>query len=406
MRILFVHNNFPGQFVHLAPALMKLGHDVMALSYHENPLASGIKVVRYPIDRGTTPDIHYLAAEFEAKMIRAHAAAAAAHQLKQQGYHPDVIYAHPGWGEAQFLKDVWPGAVLLCYWEFFYQLYGADVNFDPEFPTEELSQVAKLRVKNAPNLLQLHSADAGISPTHWQRQQFPGWAQDRIEVIHDGIDTDSFVPNPQARVQLEGMDRVLVPGDEVITFISRELEPYRGYHVLMRALPALMQRRPNAHVVIVGGSGNGYGQAAPEGKSWKEIFLSEVAAGLDMSRLHFVGKIPHHALRALMQVSAAHVYLTYPFVLSWSILEAMSIGCLVIGSRTAPVEEVIDHGRNGILVDFFDIVALVDQLADVLANPHAYVQLRVQARQDMIERYDLQRVCLPDQIANIHRVLR
>jgi glycosyltransferase involved in cell wall biosynthesis len=399
MNILFVHQNFPGQYKHLAPALAARGHRVVGLGMRAPSPMPGVEVVQYGVRRGTSTGIHPWAAEFETKLLRADAISRAAIELKTRGFMPDVICAHPGWGEALLLKDVWPGAKLLCFWEFYYHAFGADVDFDPEFRDMSFENVAKLRIKNASNLLSLEASDWGVSPTRWQQLQFPAWAQPRMSVIHDGIDTALAAPDPKARVQLKELGLEFTPGDEIVTFVNRNLEPYRGYHVFMRALPELLRRRPNARVLIVGGEGVSYGSQPPAGKTWKNIFLEEVAADLDLTRVHFLGQVPYLAFLRLLQISAAHVYLTYPFVLSWSLLEALSAGCLVIGSRTAPVEEIIRHGENGLLVDFFDPSALASTIAQVLADPGAYAALRTQARQDVIARYDLQTVCLPQHIA-------
>lgn len=218
-------------------------------------------------------------------------------------------------------------------------------------------------------------------------------------MIHDGIDTGRFQPAANASVRLRSPDVILRPGDEVVTFCVRQLEPYRGYHIFMRALPLLLQLRPQARVVLVGGDGTSYGAAPPAGKTWRDIFLSEVAPALDMQRVHFVGRLPHPVLTQLMQVSAAHVYLTYPFVLSWSLLEAMSVGCLVVGSDTAPVREVIEHQRNGLLTDFFDVQALAQTVADALARREELAALRSAARQTVVQRFDLFAHCLPAQLA-------
>ena len=197
---------------------------------------------------------------------------------------------------------------------------------------------------------------------------------------------------------------VLRPGDEVVTFVARQLEPYRGYHIFMRALPLLQKLRPNVRVVIVGADGTSYGAAPPKGQTWKNIFLAEVQDKLDMERVHFVGRVPHDVLTQLMQVSALHIYLTYPFVLSWSLLEAMSIGCLVLGSDTAPVREVIQHGRNGLLTPFFDVEALANSAADALARGKDLQSLREAARATVVEGFDLATHCLPEQVAMLEKL--
>ena len=253
----------------------------------------------------------------------------------------------------------------------------------------------QVRARNTAMTLALLDADRGVAPTRWQASRFPDDLRAKIDVIHEGIDTDLLHPSPRAEVRLRRDGVVLRPGDEVITFVNRNLEPHRGYHIFMRALPAILARRPKARVVIVGGDGASYGPPPPGGGSWKQLFLDEVQGSLDMARVHFVGRVAHGTLLQLLQISAAHVYLTYPFVLSWSMLDAMSAGALVIGSRTPPVEEVIKSGRNGVLVDFFDVDGLADAVVDALANPEAYRAMRAAARQTVMERYDLRRVCLP-----------
>lgn len=315
--------------------------------------------------------------------------------LRAEGFVPDVVFAHPGWGEALHVKDVFPACRLLIYAEYFYTEAGGDTGFDPEFPSPAgWPAQGRLRLKNTHLLHAMAAADSAISPTRFQQSRHPEWFRPRIDVIHDGIDTSKFYPDARQSVKLAQAGISLQAGDEVVTFVARQLEPYRGYHTFMRALPALQRLRPQARVVIVGGNGAAYGAAAPGGRSWRQVFLEEVRDRIDLSRVHFVGSVPHPVLTQLLQVSAVHAYLTYPFVLSWSMLEALSIGCLVVGSRTAPVEEVIEDGRNGFLVDFFDAEALACRIAEVLENRHGLEAVRLAARQSALD-YDLATRCLP-----------
>jgi len=403
LNLLFVHQNFPGQFRHLAPALAAMGHQVKAMAI-DGPGLPGIEVHRYKPARSTSREIHPWVAEFETKVIRGEACAAAAARLKAEGFAPDAIVANPGWGESLFLKDVWPGARLLALIEFYYAARGLDYDFDPEFSRADLARDARLRAKNAHLLLALEAMDWGVCPTQFQAGTVPRTYQDRVSVIFDGIDTAVVRPDAAASVSVNG--RTLHAGDEVLTFVNRNLEPYRGYHIFMRALPEILKRRPNAVALIVGGDEVSYGAPAPNGKTWKEIFYDEVKERLDASRVFFLGRVPYAQYLRVLQVSRCHVYLTYPFVLGWSCIEAMSAGCLVVGSRTPPVEEVIAHGRNGLLVDFFDVSALAGSVVDALARPAHYAPLREAARRIAIERYDLNSICLPQQVALIERLAR
>jgi glycosyltransferase involved in cell wall biosynthesis len=412
MNVLFVHQNFPGQYRHLAPALAALpGHQVRALRIGKDDASwQGVKVSSYAVSpESVTPGGHPWLADMQTKLVRAEAAARAAAQLKADGFVPDVIVAHPGWGETLLLPEVWPRARIGLFCEFYYRGDGADVGFDPEFSkaADELAEAGRLRAKNINHLLSFEDAVAGISPTEWQRSLYPERMHERINVVHDGIDTRALRPNPGISMSLNKGLR-LTREDEVITFVNRNLEPYRGYHVFMRALPELLRRRPKARVILVGGDGVSYG-AAPSGpgqvgKTWRQIFLDEVKDELDMRRVHFVGKLPYADFVQLLQLSRVHVYLTYPFVLSWSLMESMSIGCAIVASDTAPVREVIADREHGLLVDFFDGQSLVERCCELLDDPALAARLGKAARERVVERYDLTTRCLPAQLEWVERV--
>ena len=303
-----------------------------------------------------------------------------------------------GWGESMFLKDVWPDARLGLYCELYHLTTHPFVDFDPEFPSKNpAGDTLRIRMKNLNNRLHEEVMDAGISPTRFQAATFPDHWQDRLTVAHDGIDTNLVRPNPAARLDIED-GPTLTRDDEVITFINRNLEPYRGYHVFMRALPELLKRRKNAHVVMLGGDGTSYGSKPPQGKTWKQIFIDEVRGRIPTphwNRVHFLGRVPYDRFLAMMQVSRVHVYLTYPFVLSWSLLEAMSAEAAIVASDTAPVREVLTEGETGLMVDFFDRAALVDRIDALLDDPDTRARLGANARALVREQYDLQSVCLP-----------
>ena len=406
MKLLFVHQNFPGQFLHLAPEMQRLGHDVRAITDAANKHTSDVPLLRYT---HTAPDVDAkttrLGRNFTLMSDRGVSVARFCQRLRAEGYVPDVIYGHSGWGETLFLKEVWPEAKLLLFCEFYYRGRGADTGFDPEFQAQGFDQVMIAQSRAAYMAQALVHADKGVSPTEWQASTHPPLLRQQIEVIFDGVDCDRLAPNPEARFALPD-GRILKRGDEVLTFVNRNLEPYRGYHIFMRALPDVLAARPEAQVVIVGGDEVSYGQKPKDGGSWKDVILAEVKDRLDLSRIHFTGRIPYARLVDLMHVSRAHAYLTYPFVLSWSMVETMAAGTLVVGSNTAPVAEVIQDGVNGKLVDFFDVKGWSAVLTDALARPEAYLAMRDTAQRMVRDRYDLRSVCLPKQVELLTRLSR
>lgn len=400
-RILFIHQNFPAQFVHAARALVQAGHEVHALGQRPPPgLVPGVQYQRYPLQPVASASSVKLLHDLEVKVTRGQACAAAMAALQAQGFEPDVVVAHPGWGEALFCKDVWPRARLLVFAEFFYG-EDADTGFDPEFDRLDLALRQRLRLKNTVHLHALQAADTLYSPTQWQRSRLPEPYCSQAQVVFDGIDTDAVRPKADAALRLKRDGVVLRHGDEVITFVSRNLEPYRGFHVFMRALPEIQRLRPQARCLIVGGDKVSYGTPPPGGGTWRELLLREIGPQLDMTRVHFLGQLPYADYLKVLQVSACHVYLSYPFVLSWSCVEAMSAGAVVVGSRTPPVQEVVEHGRTGLLFDFFDRQGLAQAVGNVLADPAAHRALGAAARAHVQRHYDLQTRCLPAQLALI-----
>ena len=411
MKILFIHQNFPGQFKHLAPELVRHGHQVVALGlrFAKPEVWRGVQLIPYQLARGSTPGIHPWVGDFESKVIRAQACMAAALALRNQGFYPDLILAHPGWGESLFLKEVWPQARLAIYGEFYYTAKGADVGFDPEFPVHDLlAEAARLSLKNLNNLMHFRVADAAISPTRWQASTFPPEFRAKITVIHDGIDTDFLVPSPVTIKTIPNLP-ALGDGAPVITFVNRNLEPYRGYHSFMRCLPELFRLLPSASVLLVGGDGVSYGAKAPNDLSWRTIYFDEVKAQLtpeQLQRIHFVGHIDYESFVSMLQRSTVHVYLTYPFVLSWSLLEAMSCACAIVASSTEPVMEVIKEGETGLLVDFFNYKALASRIAELASDPALRGELGGRARALARAKFDLHRVCLPKQLQWVEELLQ
>jgi glycosyltransferase involved in cell wall biosynthesis len=399
LKILFVHPNFPGQFRRVAGVLARTpGVEVFGLGdgtwMRGTTAVEGVRAAGYAAPPKSTEATHLYARRFDDAIRRGvQAAQALAAAKKSEGLQPDVILTHPGWGDGFFLRDIFPGTKVIGLFEYFYNAHGADVGFDPEWPSRP-DDGPRLHALNAVQLLALQSCDEGFCPTQWQRSRFPQMWQDRLAVLHEGIDTRHVAPDPSATATLPDGTK-LKAGDEVLTYVARNLEPYRGYHIFMRALPAILKARPQCRVLIVGGDGTSYGPKPTPPMTYRQKYLDEVAAQLDMSRVHFVGRIPFNQYLKVLQISRLHVYLTYPFVLSWSMMEAMSAGCLVLGSATPPVQEVLTDGENGLLFPFLSQEALAERAIDALAIPEKYAALRASARETIIRKYDFETIALP-----------
>lgn len=398
MRYLFIHPVFPGQFLKLMADLAQdPGNEVVHLSHNSSMKGmKGVRKLQYRLEIKDTPLAHPFLVKMNEALHHGDAITRALLQLRERGFRPDVIFSYAGHGQNFYLKDVYPDVPFLGYFEWFLHAHGGEYNFDPAWPLD-FDRQRFIRVHNAHMLMDLQMADAGIVPTRWQQSRFPAEYRNKLHVVHDGVDTDYY--SPQRMDTLRIGDLVLpLAGKELLTYSTRGMEPFRGFPEFMRALAALQQKRPNCHAVIVG-SENIFYSRKPEGAdNYKDALLKELAGQLDLSRVHFTGWLQMKEYRDVLRASQAHVYLTYPYVLSWSMIEAMSTGCLVIGSRTAPVEEVIRDGDNGLLVDFPGHDALALTLERVLSAPEQFATLRARARQTALAFYD-QRLLLPQQRA-------
>jgi glycosyltransferase involved in cell wall biosynthesis len=396
MIALFVHQNFPAQYVHIASRLAERpGNQVYCIAQTNHDDIPGIHTLVYKPDLPALSFCHPYTATFEAAVRTGVAVAEVCRNLRDSGVTPDIVVGHCGWGETLFIKDVFPNVPLLSYFEFFYHAHGADVGFDLEFAPCTPGDHARLQVRNAVNRLAFAASDWGHTATAWQRSLFPVAMQTRISPLHEGVDTAKVRPDPAAWIKLAREDKILTREDEVITYVSRNLEPYRGFHVFMRALPEILRRRPNVHVLIVGGDGLSYSDPPPYGGTFRQMLLSELGGRLDLARVHFLGQVPYETYLNVLQVSSVHIYLTYPFVLSWSFVEAMSAGCVILGSATPPVLEVLRDRENGLVVDFFSMDAICDRVDEVLDDPSRLQAIGDAARATAIRDFDTKTITLP-----------
>jgi glycosyltransferase involved in cell wall biosynthesis len=390
MKVLLIHQNMPGQYKHLARVLGADSSNTVVFITKPKPDVNipGVHKLEFKTRREPSPHTHRYLIGTERSILQGQEVWRMCKKLRDdEGFIPDVICGHPGWGDMLFIKDVYPKTPVLSFFEFYYRAHGADVNFDPNDQSASDDE-ARIRIKNITNLLSLESADWGIAPTRWQFQQNPQEFQSKISVIHDGVDVDVCVPNPNAKINASGTE--LTCKDEVITYISRNFEPYRGFPTFMKAVEIIHARRPNCHIIAVGADEVSYGKKPPGGQTYRQLFMKQTK--YDKTRLHWAGFLEYKQLLKIYQISSAHIYLTFPFVLSWSMMEAMASECLVIGSDTAPVSEVIKDGHNGLLTDFFSPEQLANRIDEVLDHKDRMAELRKNARKTIVDKYSLSKL--------------
>ena len=401
MKFLFSHRNFPAQFRQILVELAKNPeNEIVFITGTKNDVnIKGVKKLLYTPRREVPENCHRYLRQYEDSVIHGQAAAEVAIALKNCGFIPDVIYAH-AWGNSMFFKDIFPNTPLIHFCEWYYNSKNSDIDFEKQTINDDLK--ALTRAKNAQMLIDIVSCDVGVSPTKWQKSQYPKEFQEKIKVLHDGIDTEYFRPDPNACLRIPDTNIMLTAKDEIVTYATRGMEPYRGFPQFMTMAEKLLKKRKNVHIVIGGEDRICYGPKLAN-SSYKEIMLKKL--DLDMTRVHFTGGLPYGEYKKLLQISSAHVYLTYPFVLSWSMLEAMSCGCCIIGSKTAPVEEVITNGENGILTYFFDTDELLSKVEYVLDNPSEFEQIKQKARETIVKNYNV-RILLPQILDVIYKTAR
>jgi len=398
MKILFLHNNFPGQYRRIASHLARMGGVTMvAGTLASNTQQFCVRRVNYRQHRDVTANIHPTLVIMERAILTAQAAFRALYKLKEAGFTPDLICAHSGWVPSLLMKELFPTAKILTLYEWYYNACGSDADFLEEAGHDA---AARTHFRNLPILADLAVMDWRTSPTGWQWSRFPARFRNEISVLHDGVDCRYFSP---AQASVTVGERTFLRGDEVITYVARGMEPYRGFPQFMEAVSILQKRRPNLHVLVAGNDRTAYGRERPDGKTHREHALETLDP--DASRIQFLGLVPLSTLQAMFRITRAHVYLTVPFVLSWSMLEAMAAGAVVVGSDTPPVRELIAHDVNGILTDFFDANAIADRIENVLNGEVDAERLSRAARDTIIADYDTRSI-LPRQWALMRSVAR
>jgi len=380
VKYLFLHQNFPGQYLHIVKHLLADRDNQVAFISEPNVnYLPGVHRLSYQVPKIDPEGIEISARDINRASKRATAAGVCARNLRTLGFKPDIIIGHHGWGELLEMPDVWPDVPMLGYFEFYYSHTGQDVDFDPEFPATE-EQYPRIRAMNLINLLALSLEQHGQTPTQWQFMRYPEWARKQIRVLPEGAKLDVCRPDAKVRAEPLTIGKFTVaPKDKLITYVSRNLEPYRGFHTMMRALPDLLRARPDAKVVMVGGDDVSYGSRLI-GATWREFMQKELEGKYDASRVLLPGQVPYETYLRLLQRSDAHVYLTYPFVPSWSLREALACGAVVIGADVEPVREFITHGRNGLLTPALDPKRLSEAILEVLEDDRLSRRLRTGAR--------------------------
>lgn len=403
MKILLMHPNFPAQFLNLCLVLgPHPAYEVVFLTARKEGELRGVRKIYFENSRESHAELHPYLLPVESAVLQGQAAYKAALQLKREGFIPDVIVGHSGWGSTLYMKELFPQSALIGYFEWYYHAYGADLNFDPADPLGTDGEL-RSRTINIPFLLDLTACDAGICPTRWQHRQFPPEFHSKIWVCHDGIQTERYVPAPGTKINFADLGIDLSEVSEIVTYVGRGMETYRGFPQFMQAMSEVLKRRKNCHVIIVGAERIAYGGKKPTGyESYKAWAKNEL--DMDWSRVHFTGLLPRNRYLEVLQASSVHVYLTRPFVLSWSMMEAMSTGCLLVASDTPPVREVALDDNNALLVDFFDVAAIAGRIEEALNRQTELSYLRENARQCMVEQYDW-RNTVTKQVAFLHQIV-
>lgn len=407
MKLLFIHQNMPGQYRELIQWLAaQKEHEIVFLTQRQKPPKfDGVKTAIYKTHHKAADNAYGLSKTFENAVGNGFGAAMAVRKIVESGFTPDIVIGHVGWGEMTFLREVLPDTPIIGFFEYYYSVHGGPVGFEPDKPPSEHAPFM-MQGHNAVPLVNIEVVDLGHSPTLWQRDRFPTSFHHKMYVCHDGIRTDILKPNKKAKVELGRIGRPLTVKDEIVTFMARNLETTRGYHQFMRALPHIQKARPNARVLVIGGNDASYGGKSKHPGGLRGQMEAEVGHLLDWDRLHFLGQVPFASYQSIIQISSCHLYLSMPFVLSWSFLECMAMEATIVASDVAPVREAMEHGKTGLLVDFFDPEAIAAQVVEVLERPRDFAHLGPAAREHVVKTYDFHTVCLPEHIRQINALVK
>ena len=385
--VLFIHPNYPGQFKHILPALRETGEYRLAYISRQRstPDSEGIMIEQYVFEKrprggGVHRYLHYTnEAVREAREV-----SVCANNLVSRGFVPDIIVGHTAWGGLLFMRDMFPQAKIIGYCE----LYSRP-EFDQATPSGERisnDRKAYLRCRNLHGLMQMESMDVGVTPTRYQLDSFPPLLQQKLRVVHEGVDTRLCAPDGLASFPVKEKNLVLTANDQVITYVSRGFEPARGFFEYMQSLEILCQKLPDAHFLLVGGE-NVFYSAKPGEKSYREQAIEKY--DIDLDRVHFTGRLVHEGFRKVIQISSAHVYLTRPLFLSWSAVEAMSMGAPIIASDHALVREFMQHEENALLVETNDPDAIAAAVVRLVEDRELSRRLGNTARNSIVDKYDI-----------------
>lgn len=407
MNILVIHPSFPGQFLHLAPHLAQDKRNRVVFLAKENAIDATLKDVELGIYNAPNEKAQKWA-DASGPLSPAAEAVLDGQQIvrslrwlkREQDFEPDVVIGHAGWGSTLYVKDMYPKTPVLGYFEWYYHAERSDCYWFPD-EIAPMEKRVSIRTRNAHHLLALEAADAGVTPTRWQYEQFPKEFRPKLSIIHDGVDTEFMTMERKRGLTLDDGSLDIGEEAEIVTYVARGLEMYRGFPYFMDAVRELLARRPKCHAVIVGADRICYGPQIV-GTSYRAE--EEKKGGYDESRVHFVGLRTRGEYRKILQASDVHIYLTRPFVLSWSALEAMSCGCAIVGSDTPPVREVMEDGVNGLIADFRSPHHIARRAEELLDDRALAARLGKAARETVLERYELKK-CLGQMEDLLHHLV-